>query len=325
MMTFLLPFLAFMAVVLIMLLIYGIWTLFFDPRKKAQNKRMQSVQKTVHGEGIQTTTTSIGQTTTDNSVVKEWLESRSEIFKKLEKLLQRADSPLNVVQFVGIMIFLFLLILVLGIWRETNPLLLIVLASAIACTPLLWLSRKINQKSKAIEDKLPDTLEYISRALRAGHSFSSAINEIGRDFPPPIGREFKTVSDEISFGISFRDAFSHLAERTQSNDINFFVVSIIIQHETGGNLVETLEKLSNTIRERAKLRGKIRTLSAEGRASAWILGAMPFVFAVIMMLLNPGYISLLWETPQGHNLIFICLGLMIIGIFVIRRIVQIKV
>jgi len=129
----------------------------------------------------------------------------------------------------------------------------------------------------------------------------------------------------MAFGIPFKDALGQLAVRVQSNDLNFFVTSLMIQHETGGSLAELLDGLANTIRERFKLRGKVRTLSSEGRASAWILSGMPFVLAGVIALINPGYISLLWTTPQGQKLILIGFVLMVFGIFMISRIVQIKV
>ena len=220
---------------------------------------------------------------------------------------------------------LFTVVVVLGILRQTNPLLLLVLAVAIASTPVLWLSLQSNKRRQAFGDKLPETLDYISRAMRAGHSLTSAIGMVGKEFPDPIGHEFKTVFDEIAFGIPFKDTISHLAARVQSYDLNFFVIALMIQHETGGNLAELLDGLASTMRERIKLRGKIRTLSSEGRASAWVLGSMPFSLAGILGLINPGYISVLFTTPQGHNLILIGAGLLAVGFSMLNRIIHIKV
>ena len=158
-----------------------------------------------------------------------------------------------------------------------------------------------------------------------GHSLTSAIGMVGKEFPDPLGHEFKIVFDEISFGIPFKEAIDRLADRVQSYDLNFFVISLKIQHETGGNLTELLDGLANTLRERIKLRGKIRTLSSEGRSSAQVLGSMPFVLAGILGLINPGYISLLWTTPQGQKLVLIGGGLMSVGFFLLNRIIKIKV
>jgi tight adherence protein B len=316
--TFLISFLAFVAVMLIMLLVYGVWVHFFDRRNKAKKQHLQSIQNTVQ---------SGGQILSNahDSALETWLRSRSRTFEQLETLVQRAHSPLTTLRLIGLMLAIFTVVVVLGLLRQTNPLLLPVLAIAIAGTPVLWLSRAANQRHLAFEGKLPEAIDYISRALRAGHSLTSAIGMVGKEFPDPIGHEFKTVFDEIGFGIPFKDAISQLAERVESNDLNFFVISLMIQHETGGNLTELLDGLTKTMRERIKLRGKIRTLSSEGRASTCILGSMPFVIAVILALINPSYISVLWTTPQGQTLILIGAGLITVGFFLLNRITQIKV
>ena len=318
----LLPFLAFVAVMLIMLLSYGLWTHFFDGRKQAKKQRLQAIKNVVNWGGQ-----SAGgeQASAQDSALETWLRPHSRTFRQLENLVRRAHSPLAAERLMGLMLALFSLVVVLGFLRQTNPLLLLLLAVAIASTPVLWLSRQANQRSQAFGDKLPEALDYISRALRAGHSLTSAIGMVGKEFPDPIGHEFKTVFDEIGFGIPFKDTISQLADRVQSNDLNFFVISLMIQHETGGNLTELLDGLAKTMRERVKLRGKIRTLSSEGRASAWVLGSMPFVFAGIITLINPGYISVLWTTSQGHTLILVGGGLMAIGFFLLNSIIQIKV
>jgi tight adherence protein B len=315
---FLISFMAFVAVMLIMQLFYVVWGRFFDRRNKAKKKHLQAIQNTVQPAGQ-----ILGNAR--DSALEAWLRSRFRTFEQLEALVQSAHSPLTALRLMGLMLTLFTVVVVLGLLRHTNPLLLPVLAIAIAGTPLLWLSREANQRHLAFEGKLPEAIDYISRALRAGHSLTSAIGMVGKEFPDPIGHEFKTVFDEIGFGIPFKDAISQLADRVQSNDLNFFVISLMIQHETGGNLTELLDGLTKTMRERFKLRGKIRTLSSEGRASTWILGSMPFVLAVILALINPGYISVLWTTPQGQTLILIGAGLIAVGFFLLNRITQIKV
>ncbi|WP_420821564.1 type II secretion system F family protein [Prosthecochloris ethylica] len=239
--------------------------------------------------------------------------------------MQRADSPISTRRVTLLVVVLFTAVAALGILRQGNLFFVLVLGAAIACTPILWLLRNANQRRKAFEDKLPETLDYISRALRAGHSLTSALAMIGKEFPAPIGQEFKTVSDEMAFGIPFKNAIGRLADRIRSNDLNFFVISLMIQHETGGNLTELLDGLASTIRERVKLRGKVRTLSSEGRTSAWVLGSMPFVMTAIITVINPRYISVLWSTPQGHTLLLIAGGLMVAGVFVLQRIIRIKV
>jgi tight adherence protein B len=321
--TILLPLSAFLAVILITLLAYGVWSQFFDRRKQAKQERLQTIYNAVHWGGQ---SPGITQTALEDSAIAAWLRSHSKKFVQFENLVQRAHSLLTAGRLMGLMLALFIAVVLFGfLLTRSNPLLLVALALAIASTPVLWLSRLANQRRKAFEEKLPEALDYISRSLRAGQSLTSAIGMVGKEFPDPIGLEFKTVFDEISFGISFKEAIGQLGERVQSNDLSFFVISLMIQHETGGNLTELLDGLSKTIRERFKLRGKVRTLSSEGRMSAMVLGSMPFVFVAILMLINPGYISLLWSTPQGHTLLYIASGLMAFGFVVLNHIIQIKV
>jgi tight adherence protein B len=316
--TFLISFFAFEAVMLIMLLLYGVWVYFFDRRNKAKKQRLQTIKNAVHQGGQ-------SLSSAQESALETSLRTRSRTFKQLDNLVKRAHSPLTAVRLMGLMLALFTVVVGLGLLHQTNLLLLLLLAATIASMPLLWLFRQANQRHKAFGDKLPETLDYISRALRSGQSLTSAIGLVGKEFPDPTGREFKTVFDEIGFGIPFKDAISHLADRIPSSDLNFFVISLMIQHETGGNLAELLDGLAKTMRERVKLRGKIRTLSAEGRISAWVLGILPFVVIGLVMITNPGYISVLWTTPQGQTLTLIGVGLMGLGFFAFNRIIQIKV
>jgi len=304
---------------LLMLLGYGVWSNFFDRSNKAKKQRLVTIRNSLDSVGQ-----NIGSSH-NNSALEIWLRSSFGIFRHLEALVVRAHSSITTIRLMGLMLALFTVVVVLGILRQTNPLLLLLLAVAIACTPLLWLSRKANKRRRAFENKLPETLDYISRSLRAGQSLYSAIGMIGKEFPDPVGHEFKTVSDEITLGISFKDAIRQLAERVKSNDLNFFVVALLIQHETGGNLSELVDGLAKTMRERFKLRGIIRTLSSEGRTSAVVLGSMPFALAGILFFINRDYISTLWTTPQGQTLLLIAGGLMAVGFIVLNQMVQIKV
>ena len=316
--TFLISFFAFVAVMLIMLLLYGVWFHFFDRSKKLKKQRLQVIQNAFNPAGQNISNV-------QESALETWLRSHSRRFEQLENLLIIAHGPLTAGSLMGLMFALLTVVVVLGLLRQINPLLLFVLAVIIASTPVLWLSRQANHRRQAFGDKLPETLDYISRAMRAGHSLTSAIGMVGKEFADPIDPEFKIVFDEIAFGIPFKDTLDHLSDRVQSFDLNFFVIALMIHHETGGNLTELLDGLANTMRERIKLRGKIRTLSAEGRASAWVLGCMPFVIAGMLTLVNPRYMSVLWTTSQGQTLILIGGGLMAVGFFLLNRITQIKV
>jgi hypothetical protein len=148
---------------------------------------------------------------------------------------------------------------------------------------------------------LPDAIDLMGRALRAGHAFPTALKMVGDEMAEPVGAEFRTLFDETNYGVSMQNALLNLVARVPSTDLQYFVVAVLIQRETGGNLAELLDNISAIVRDRLKLMGQIRTLSAEGRLSAWILGLLPFATAALINLVNPGFMKVLWEDPIGPN------------------------
>jgi tight adherence protein B len=191
--------------------------------------------------------------------------------------------------------------------------------------PFLQVALARRKRLHAIEQQLPDALELMSRALRAGHAFPSAVQMVGDEGPQPIAGEFRVTFDEVNYGVPMHDALTNLAARVPITDLHFFVIAVAIQRETGGNLTELLDKLSSLIRARFKLLGTIRVLSSEGRLSAWILSALPFVLIAAINLINPKFIALLWNDPAGLIACYIASGLMVVGIFWMRRVVKIRV
>lgn len=176
-----------------------------------------------------------------------------------------------------------------------------------------------------INAQLPDALDLIARAMQAGHAFTSALLLAAREGKPPLSTELRAVFDEINFGIDTRQALHGLAGRVASEDVRFFVVSVLIQSETGGNLAEILKNTARLIRERQKIAGVIRVLSGEGRISAWILSLLPFALAGALFMVNPGFISTLWTDPFGLKLLYSSLALMLIGIAWMWRLIRIRV
>lgn len=190
--------------------------------------------------------------------------------------------------------------------------------------PLLIVRYKRAKRLAKFERQLPDALDLITRALRAGHAFSAALKMAGEEMAEPIAGEFSTVHDEVNFGVSLQQALGHLSERVPLTDLRYFVVAVLIQRESGGNLTEILANLSRLIRERLKLMGRVRVLSSEGRLSAWILGVMPFFLAGVMNLVNPEFMRPLWTDPLGITFIKYTLGMMLIGVVIMRKIVKIR-
>jgi tight adherence protein B len=148
---------------------------------------------------------------------------------------------------------------------------------------------------------------------------------VGEEMADPVAGEFRIVHDEVNFGVALQQALTNLSERIPLTDLRYFIVSVLIQRESGGNLTEVLGNLSRLIRERLKLLSKVRVLSSEGRLSAWILGLMPFALAAVMNLLNPDFMSPLWNDPIGISIIKYMLTLMFFGVLILRKIIKIRV
>lgn len=198
-------------------------------------------------------------------------------------------------------------------------------AAVAGAMPLMYVYYQRGRRMEKMERQLPDALDLMTRALQAGHAFSSALKMAGDEMPDPMAGEFRTVHDEVNFGVSLEQALGHLSERVPLTDLRYFVVAVLIQRDSGGNLTEILGNLSKLIRERLRLLAKVRVLSAEGRMSAWILGLMPFFLAGVMHLANPGFMSPLWTDPIGIAMLKVLLTMMLVGAVIMRKIIRIRV
>lgn len=176
-----------------------------------------------------------------------------------------------------------------------------------------------------IHRQLPDALELIGRALRAGHALFVGMKMVGDEMRDPIAGEFKRGFDEISMGVSVPESLTHLADRVDLMDVKFFVTSVNIQRETGGNLAEIIDSLGRLIRKRFELKKKIKALSAEGRISAVVLMSLPFGMALVFHFINPEYLTPLFTDPMGHTMLAGAVTMMILGGIVMKRMIAIKV
>jgi tight adherence protein B len=201
----------------------------------------------------------------------------------------------------------------------------VVLAGVAACVPWVQVGRLRGQRILNFEKQFPDALDLMIRALRAGHSLTAGFAMVGEELPDPIGAEFTQLADEIQLGQPTRKALQNLSFRVPSADLPFFTTAISIQQETGSNLAEVLENLGQVMRERFKLLGKVRTLTAMGRASANLLAAWPVVTVAALYLVNPEYVAPLWEEETGRMLVVVSVCMVIAGYFLCRKMATIKV
>jgi tight adherence protein B len=198
----------------------------------------------------------------------------------------------------------------------------IVAAAALAYAPLGFITFKASRRMKKFNDGLPDAIDMMSRALRAGHSMTASINVIAEQAAEPVRSEFSEVFKQQNFGLPFREAMGQMLERVPSQDLRVLVTGILVQKETGGNLVEILDRTAHTIRERLRIQGEIRTHTAQGRLTGYILCALPIVMLVVINFINPGYSNVLTQTPTGHMISYIGIGLLITGGLIIRHIIN---
>lgn len=194
-----------------------------------------------------------------------------------------------------------------------------------ASAPLLFVKWRRQRRLQLLQRQLPDALDLLTRALRAGHSFPSALKMSGEELPQPIAGELRLVHDEVNFGTSLDGALTHLAERVPLTDLRYFVVAVLVQRDSGGNLTELLANLGQLVRERLKLFARIRVLSSEGRLSSWVLAVMPFGLAALMNIFNPEFMGVMWTDPIGVTITQYLLVLMAVGIVVLVKIVKIRV
>jgi tight adherence protein B len=314
--------LGFLAVVLLLEGGYLVWRANQGSEAKRIKKRLQAISAGWNGAS---NTSLLKQRLLSDSPPLQRLLLRFPRMHALDRLLVQSGLSLMVSQFLS-----YTLIASLGamacaaLLGWTFPIMLVCGAGG-SLLPYLFVLRAKNKRLRLIEQQLPDTIDLMARALKAGHAFPSALQMAATEGVEPAAGEFRLVFDEINFGVSMQHALMNLAVRVPINDLRYFVIAVLIQRESGGNLAELLEKISELIRARLTLLGKIRVLSAEGRLSAWILSCLPFVVALVLNLINPGFMSVLWTDPDGTTIVGTALGMMVIGIFAMSRIIKIRV
>ncbi len=213
-----------------------------------------------------------------------------------------------------------------GGWLRTGGFLWGIITGLISgSAPIVYLMYKRSRRRERFQTQVPDALDMITRAIRAGNALSSAIRLVGQEMPDPVGQEFRQIDEEIRLGMDPGDALFRLQGRVRTEDVRFFCTAIKIQRGSGGNLAEILERLAEVIRERFKILSYARVLAAQHRWSAILVGLSPLIFGVMFQILHPGFFDPLFNDPIGPTLILAGMVMEAIGFFTIWRIAQIKV
>ncbi len=242
------------------------------------------------------------------------------------KLLQ-CQMPMSVTAFLLMCVLLGAMGMAVTIlWRRSFDMMLTPIATLLlGGAPYIYVVLKVHFRMKKFSNQLPDALDLISSSVKGGQSLNSAVQNVAEEMPEPICDEFRIMSDELMFGVTFETALSHLVLRVPTPDVQFFTSALLIQKETGGNLSEVLDGLQRTIRERFRILGQVRSLTAQGKLSGVIVALLPLALLLAIHLTNAAYLSNLFTEKIGRILLACAGGLQLIGVFFIRKIVNIEV
>ena len=192
-------------------------------------------------------------------------------------------------------------------------------------TPLLYVSKKRTGRLGQLEAQMPDALDFLARSMRAGHAFTISLEMAGEELHDPLGQEFRALFNEQNLGASLERSFASFGQRVPISDVRFFSSAVLLQRQTGGNLSEILNRLSHIIRERFRLKGQVKAVSAHGRLTATILTLLPIVTLIALMVTSPGYLDPMFNDPMGRKLVAGGITAQVVGNFIIRKIIKIKV
>jgi tight adherence protein B len=255
---------------------------------------------------------------------KTILDQLTPEFLNLTRNIEQADANVKPSALLGVGLAAGFVAAVACVWL-VNPYVAPVIGLACVSGPFLWLFWRRKKRLDLFAAQLPEAMELVARALRAGHSLAAGLHVVAEEMPAPIAKEFGRVYEEQNLGIQLEEALKNMCERVPNLDLKFFVTSVAIQRQTGGDLAEILDRIGYVIRERFKILGQVKALSAEGRLSGVVLIALPIGLFFLMLVMKPDYEELLWKDPLGVKMSIGAVVLMILGAIVIKKIVDIKV
>jgi tight adherence protein B len=309
-------------------LLFSFAVIFIITRPRESEKKVQGRLNSIRAANIEVANEQVALAQSETkgfaAGVSEHLQSYG-FSKDLEQLISHAGSKAS----VGGVALISLALSAFGgaaVHLFIGPLPLVLLATAVGgASRYAALRFQKSRRLKKFNTALPDAIELMARALRAGHSMASAIEIIAEQSPDPLAGEFAICFQQQKFGIAFRDALLGIGERVPSKDLHFLITAVLVQKETGGDLTEILDRTTRVIRERVRIEGEVRTYTAQGRLTGWILGLLPVIMLCIINIVTPGYSHILFYDPLGQKLLYAGGTLIVIGGLIISKIVAIKV
>jgi len=308
---------------------YGFATRVVDRRLRTETlRRLTGVKNKIAGGPARATGPALMQMVDEvrGKLALSLLE-RLRLKKQVEQVLETACLKWGAAGLAhragGIFIGVFVIATIAS--ANSMPLAALGAAAVAGMTPWVYAKRKARQRVHRFEEQFPDCLEFISRSMRAGHAFSVSLEMVHKEFSDPLASEFRRVFEEQNLGQPLEIVLKKLSSRIPSMDVQFYVSAVLLQKRTGGNLAELLDKLAQIIRERFKLRARVRAVSAQGLMSGRILAAIPLAVAALMFVVNPQYARFFIDDPAGHEMVAGALGLELVGYLIIRKIVVIEI
>jgi len=247
------------------------------------------------------------------------------LIRKLDALLDKAGLKYDIKIFLLIVLTCAATGFFIGLVLRRGIIFPIVFMLVAIVIPFIYLNVKKAKRILHFMEQFPNALDMISRSLKAGHSFITAVRMVGTEMSEPVSGIFKTVYDEQTMGLSTQEALNHMVLRMNTPDVRFFLTAVSIYREIGGNLSELLERLAHTIRERIRIRRQVRVYTAQARLSGYILSGLPLFMALFFFFMAPDYIGELWTAKMGRILIAVAIVSQIIGFLIIRKIINIRI
>lgn len=309
------------------LLLEGAWNLWASRHSPLARRLAQRLQSVSHPSGVPGNAAPMGaggaQAHTQQGL-SAWL-SRTPLGRRLEAWLQAGAATTTAAQALACSAGGALLGALAAWLSPLAAWALVPAAFGGAALPWALFKARRDERCRRVEQQFPQALDLLARALRAGHALPAAVRMAAEELPAPLVRDFRLLFEEMNYGVAVPQALARFAARVPLPDASYFAVAVSLQRESGGNLAEVLDKIASLVRERLRLRGEIRTLSAEGRLSAVILASLPFAVAAVVQVVNPRFLSVLWTDAAGPRVVGLALAGIVVGVWWMRSIIRIRV
>jgi tight adherence protein B len=297
-------------------------------RKSASKQALSRLEQLAAPQGAASADGQLDVRRADQLSALPWLDGilrRIQVADKLRRLLSQADLQWTVGRLILVSAMLGCISATLVDLRTGAAMLSFIVGVGVASAPLLYVFQKRAKRFDRMRQYLPEALDLMVAAIRAGHTFASSMSMAARECPEPIRKEFRQTFDEQNYGLELRAALTNLAERAPIHEIRIIVTAILIQNESGGNLTEILDKVAYLIREDFRLQRQVRVHTAQGRMTGWVLSLLPPILGFVLYLLRPEHMSVLWTRSAGRVMLYGGIVMTILGALIIRKIIRIQV